>query len=69
MWSIFLFFCNIHYKAFMVDQFPVKGAKLEELKTSSLMHSRIRKAGVSSLCKTHNVKAKGAGIANILSYH
>lgn len=35
----------------MVDHFPERVARLEELKTSSLMHSRVRKTGVSSSCK------------------
>lgn len=44
MVSIFIFFWTIHYKAFVVDHFPEEVARFEELKTSSLMHSRVRKA-------------------------
>lgn len=51
--SIFIFFSwSIHYKAFMVDHFLEKVARFEELKTSSLVHSRVKKAGVSSSRKT-----------------
>lgn len=39
MWLIFAFHWNIHYKAFIVEHLPEKGAKLKDLKGSSFVHS------------------------------
>lgn len=47
----------------MVDHFPGKGAKFEELETSSLLHSTVGKAGVPSLCRTPWAKTMGAEAA------
>lgn len=39
MWLIFAFCWAIHYKAFIVEHLPVKGAKLKDMEASSLIHS------------------------------
>lgn len=59
--SIFSFFWSIHYKAFMVDDFPEKVARFEELKTSSLVRSRVKRQERPHRARLPNVKPVGGG--------
>lgn len=39
MWLMFAFHWNIHYKAFILGNLPVKGKKIKDLEASSFIHS------------------------------
>lgn len=61
MWLVFAFHSNIYYKAFLLGNLPVKGAKLKGWKASSFMRFGDIKQSSVSLGQTWDSKPVCAG--------